>query len=157
MTFVSRIDNDTNNEYYTYAKIGHQPVVKPYSGWASYRNNKSGNFNRSLCGNCLHARGYPQAAGTYPLNIDDTPWRKIELERVYQPIDQERIDINTGNIGGYYVNYLNEQCKLVYPRRYVKGFWPDEQKIYTNAPKNDCYNTEPNALIPASLNESKYW
>ena len=46
-----------------------KPRIKPYSGWASYKNVISGQYNRQLCWNCADFKGYPQTAGVYDLNI----------------------------------------------------------------------------------------
>jgi hypothetical protein len=129
------------------------PRVRPYSGWASYKNNKSGQFNRSLCWTCGQAQSFPQTPGTYPLNIDNRPviqlpteHQKNTLNKEYQQYIQRRIDNYPGNWNGYYVNYLNEECGSIYPKRYVKGFWPDEQKQVTNTPTQG-FSTYPDTSI----------
>ena len=129
------------------------PRVRPYSGWASYKNNKSGQFNRSLCWTCAQAKSFPQAPGTYPLNIDNRPVIELptesqqqQLNSEYQKYVQRRIENHPGQWNGYYVNYLNEQCGTVYPKRYVKGFWPDEQKQFTNTPPQS-YTSYPDNSI----------
>jgi len=121
-----------------------KPRIRPYSGWASYKNNKSGNFHRSLCWTCSQATGFPQTAGLYPLNIDNTPVANHsptpdtiqQLQTRYDSYQQHRLSNHGGQWNGYYVNYLNDQCGNSYPRRYVKGFWPDEQKQVTNTSVN---------------------
>ena len=121
-----------------------QPRIKPYSGWASYKNNKSGQFNRQLCWKCSDFKGYPQAAGVYPLNIVDTPplipnYKVQEIaDKNYQIYQAERMKNDPGSYGTNHVNYLNTTCGKVYPKQYVKGHWPDEQLLYTNTPKNGC-------------------
>lgn len=120
------------------------PKIKPYNGWASYKNVKSGQYNRQLCWRCADFKGYPQAPGVYNLNIVDTPVpmpdykaMKIANEH-YQIYQAERLHNHPGYMGSEYVNYFNDQCGSLYPRRYVKGNWPDEQLIYTNTPANGC-------------------
>ncbi len=120
------------------------PRIKPYSGWASYKNVKSGQYNRELCWTCAGYRGFPQAAGVYDLNIVDGPpalpnpqkWK--ETDERYQRYQAARMSNDPGSYGSGYVNYLNNQCGALYPRQYVKGNWPDEQLIYTNTPANGC-------------------
>ena len=120
------------------------PRIKAYSGWASYKNAKSGQYNRQLCWNCADFKGFPQAPGVYDLNIVDTPpalpdWSAMALaDKNYQTYQRERMMNNPGSYGTNYVNYLNSQCGNLYPKRYVKGNWPDEQLIYTNTPARGC-------------------
>ena len=120
------------------------PRIKPYSGWASYKNVKSGQYNRQLCWTCGGFKGFPQDPGVYDLNIVDTPppmpnypamKRADEFYQIYQA---DRLSNHPGSYGSGYVNYLNTQCGSLYPERYVKGFWPDEQLIYTNTPARGC-------------------
>ena len=124
-----------------------EPKIKPYSGWASYKNNKSGQFNRQLCWKCHDFKGYPQSPGLYNLDINDKPpilpnyraMKKADID--YQIYQAKRLSINPGSYGSDYVNYFNTQCGFLYPKRYVKGNWPDEQLIYTNVPtKRSCKN-----------------
>jgi hypothetical protein len=122
------------------------PRIKPYGGWASYKNVKSGQYNRQLCWSCADFKGFPQAPGVYNLNIVDTPLAMPNrpamnlADNFYQTYQAERMSNHPGQVGSGYVNYLNEQCGALYPRRYVKGYWPDEQLIYTNtpAPRQGC-------------------
>jgi len=120
------------------------PRIKPYSGWASYKNVKSGQYNRELCWPCKDFKGYPQTPGVFDLNIVNSPPalpNYAEMQRKdteYQIYQAERMENHPGSYGGEYVNYLNNQCGYLYPKRYVKGYWPDEQLIYTNTPANGC-------------------
>ena len=121
-----------------------EPRIKPYSGWASYKNVKSGQYNRQLCWNCAGFIGYPQTPGVYDLNIVNTPLpmpnyeAMAEADRRYQIYQARRMSNDPGTYSGPYVNYLNEDCGFMYPKRYVKGNWPDEQLIYTNTPSRGC-------------------
>ena len=121
-----------------------EPRIKAYSGWASYKNVKSGQYNRQSCWNCADFKGYPQTPGLYDLNIDDTPlplpnYRAMNnADEYYQIYQSERLRNSPGQYGSDYVNYLNTQCGNLYPRRYVKGNWPDERLIYTNTPARGC-------------------
>nr|QBK87676.1 MAG: hypothetical protein LCMAC202_00120 [Marseillevirus LCMAC202] len=121
-----------------------KPRIKPYSGWASYKNVKSGQYNRQLCWTCGDFKGYPQTAGVYDLNIVDTPppmpdyQAMANADEYYQIYQAERMSNHPGSYGAEYVNYLNNECGALYPKRYVKGNWPDEQLIYTNTPANGC-------------------
>lgn len=121
-----------------------EPRIKPYSGWASYKNVKSGQYNRQLCWTCAGFKGYPQTPGLYDLNIVDTPPpmpnypAMAKADDHYQIYQAERLQNHPGHYGSWYVNYLNEECGSLYPKRYVKGNWPDEQLIYTNTPARGC-------------------
>ena len=68
------------------------------------------------------------------------------MNKEYQQYIQRRIENHPGNWNGYYVNYLNEECGSIYPKRYVKGFWPDEQKQVTNTPTQG-FSTYPDTSI----------
>lgn len=113
------------------------PQIKPYSGWASYKNVKSGQYNRQMPWTCGAMKGFPQEVGVYNLNIVDTPLPRpdyaamAEANLRYQIYQQRRMS-NTPSTGS---NYLTQSYGTVYPKRYVKGNWPDEQLIYTNVPK----------------------
>ena len=115
---------------------------------ASYKNVKSGQYNRQLCWNCADFKGYPQTPGVYDLNIVDTPLAMpnykamAKADRNYQIYQSERMSNHPGSYDGPYVNYLNEECRSVYPKRYVKGNWPDEQLIYTNTPARGCHTVK---------------
>ena len=121
------------------------PRIRPYSGWASYKNNKSGNFNRSLCWNCAGATSFPQTPGVYDLNIDNRPVRtdnlsntqQQQLQDFYDQYQRHRLSNHGGQWNGYYINYLNTQCVHIPPKKYVKGYWPDEQKQVTYTPVHD--------------------
>lgn len=121
------------------------PKIKPYSGWASYKNVKSGQYNRQLCWKCADFKGYPQTPGVYDLNIVDTPTALPDYQAMavadqhYQMYQADRLSNHPGSYGSGYVNYLNNECGALYPRRYVKGYWPDEQLIYTNTPAGGCH------------------
>ena len=121
-----------------------KPRIKPYSGWASYKNVKSGQYNRQLCWPCGDFKGFPQTAGTYDLNIVDTPLPRPNYNAMkvaddhYKRYQHRRMQNHPGSYGTDYVNYLTTQCGNLYPKRYVKGNWPDEQLIYTNTPANGC-------------------
>lgn len=118
------------------------PRIKPYSGWASYKNVKSGQYNRHLCWPCAGFKGYPQAPGLYDLNIVDTPPPMPNYQAMarahenYQIYQAARLQTHPGSYNSHYVNYFNTQCNSLYPKQYVKGNWPDEQLIYTNTPTN---------------------
>lgn len=120
------------------------PRIKPYSGWASYKNVKSGQYNRQLCWTCKDFKGYPQTPGVYDLNIIDTPpalpdyYLMDVADRNYQIYQKRRMQNYPGRYGSDYVNYLTSQCGFLYPKRYIKGNWPDEQLIYTNTPARGC-------------------
>lgn len=120
------------------------PRIKPYSGWASYKNVKSGQYNRQLCWTCGDFKGFPQTPGVYNLNIVDTPLLVPDYpamkvaDKHYQMYQARRMSNHPGSYGSDYVNYLNNQCGSLYPKQYVKGNWPDEQLIYTNTPSNGC-------------------
>lgn len=156
-SYVAPIDRYNNNvQYYTYQTNPPATKIKAYSGWSSWKNNKSGNFGRVYCGHCLNAKSFPQSAGVYPLNIDDRGMEKIPIEPVYPAIDPSMVHLDSGEIGGYYVDYLNDQCGVTYPKQYVRGFWPDEQQVVTNTPKGACSST-PNPVNEMSINLSRYY
>ena len=121
-----------------------EPRIKPYSGWASYKNNISGQFNRQLCYNCYDFKGYPQTPGLYPVNIQNSklprpnPNNLKLADDFYQIYQAERLSNDPGSYNSNYVNYLNNQSSYLYPKRYVKGHWPDEKLIFTNTPTNSC-------------------
>jgi len=116
------------------------PRIKPYSGWASYKNNKSGQFNRQLCWTCSDFKGFPQTPGVYDLNIINTPLPLPDYNKMrqanfnYLQYQARRMSNHPGAYGTDYVNYLTSECGFMYPKRYEKGNWPDEQLIYTNTP-----------------------
>lgn len=113
------------------------PQIKPYTGWASYKNVKSGQYNRQQCWTCGSMKGFPQEVGLYNLNIVNTPLPRpdyaamAEADLRYQVYQERRMN-NAPSVGN---NYLTPSFGTVYPKRYVKGNWPDEQLIYTNVPK----------------------
>lgn len=121
------------------------PRIKPYSGWASYKNVKSGQYNRQLCWPCNNFKGFPQTPGVFDLNIVNSPPALPDFaaqraaDEQYQIYQAERMRNHPGKYGTGYVNYLNHQCGSVYPKRYVKGNWPDEQLVVTNTPVNGCH------------------
>lgn len=121
-----------------------EPRIKASTGWDNYRNVKSGQYNRQHCWNCADFKGYPQTPGVSNLNIDDKPQplpdykAMAEANEAYQIYQAERLSLDPGRYGTDYVNYFNTQCGSVYPKRYVKGYWPDEQLIYTNTPARGC-------------------
>ena len=118
-----------------------QPRIKANSGWSNYKNVKSGQYNRTTCWKCDNFKGFPQTPGVYNVNIVDSPPQLPNQQAMtqadinYQNYQRERINVKNGNCYSYYRDYLSEDTKKVYPKRYVKGYWPDEQLIYTNAPK----------------------
>lgn len=121
------------------------PRIKPYSGWASYKNVKSGNYNRQLCWPCGDFQGYPQTPGFFDQNIVDSPVpmpnvQQMEIaDKNYIKYQRTRMQSNDSEFNK---NYLNgTTCSLLYPKKYVKGNWPDEQLIYTNTPR--CANNSP--------------
>ena len=119
--------------------------IKSYNGWANYYNVKSGDYNRQKCWKCGDLKGFPQTPGLYNLNIVNPPQptnnyitsQNLQtLQNSYNKLIQSmRMANDPGSYSGPYVNYLNEECHSLYPKRYVKGNWPDEQLIYTNTPK----------------------
>lgn len=126
------------------------PRIKLYSGWASYKNNKSGQYNRQICWKCKDFKGFPQDPGVYDLNIVDTPSplpdykAMADADKLYQDYQRRRMSNHPGAYGTGYVNYLNYQCGNLYPKRYVKGNWPDEQLEFTNTPLNSCHTVKEN-------------
>ena len=116
------------------------PRVKPYSGWSSYKNVKSGQYNRQLCWTCSGFKGFPNSAGVYDLNIVDTPPALPNYRAMANADFNYQIYQKTRMSNGYN-NYLDSKCGSLYPRRYVKGNWPDEQLIYTNTPTRGCNTT----------------
>ena len=120
------------------------PRIKAYSGWASYKNVKSGQYNRQHCWKCADFKGFPQSPGVYDRNIVDTPPPMPNFAAMkaandqYQVYQAARMSNGPGSYGSGYVNYLNTECGALYPKRYVKGNWPDEYLIYTNTPANGC-------------------
>lgn len=124
------------------------PRLKMNSGWSNYKNVKSGNYNRQPCWRCAGFKGFPQAPGVYPLNIVDTPVplpnrHAMDIaDRNYQIYQAARLSNNPGSYCGRHVNYLNNDHAFVYPERYVKGYWPDEQLIYTNTAKGSCHTVK---------------
>jgi len=113
------------------------PRVKMYTGWASYKNVKSGNYNRQPCWECAGYHGYPDTPGvfnlnlTYPAPVAEAPSPHFERVDCKPP---SRCNANGSILTGYY-NYLNTEHAVLAPRNYVKGYWPDEQLIYTNVPQ----------------------
>jgi hypothetical protein len=130
------------------------PRIKPYSGISSYKNVKSGQYNRQLCWPCADFKGFPQAPGVYNLNIVDTPppmpdYNAMKLADFNYQIYQNRRMQNSSIIynkkgENVYSNYLDTCCGNLYPNQYVKGNWPDEKLIYTNAPANGCHTVKSN-------------
>jgi len=125
------------------------PNFVPYSGWASYKNVISGNYNRRPCWKCNTAQGIQQdIPGVYPLNISLKRPQEISQEqanerfRIYQ---ETRMSNNPG-IMGINANYHNKERYNLYPREYVKGHWPDEQVSVTRTPvQNTVYVINPNS------------
>lgn len=119
-----------------------KPRIKAYSGWSSYKNVKSGNYNRQSCGECLGFKGFPQTPGVYDMNIVDTPptlgnpVTQGVADLKYQIYQADRMSNGIHGCCSGYRNYLDEQRYDLYPQRYVKGNWPDERLIYTNTPAN---------------------
>lgn len=127
------------------------PRVTPYSGWASYKNVKSGQYNRHLCWNCSSAKGFPQSAGVYPVTTANPSISTMDpnyqrwVSKKYDIYQQARM-CNNPNMEKYnvpkspystfdqYSNYHDTTCKKLYPKRYVKGNWPDEQLELTKTP-----------------------
>ncbi len=109
------------------------PYLVPYSGWASYKNVKSGQYNRRLCWNCHSAKSFPQAVGVYPLNVAETPPWQTTSEYVqganakYEDYQKHRMCNNPGVVGSGHSNWHNKERYNLYPKEYVKGWWPDEQ------------------------------
>lgn len=107
------------------------PRIRPYSGWSSYKNVKSGDYNRALCWPCAKQQGFNQDPGVYPLNIDSRPPYRIPQNYInwsqedYDAYVKRRMDIFPGNIQSSYVNYFNNQCYQLPPERYIKT-WPSE-------------------------------
>ncbi len=111
------------------------PRILPYSGWASYKNVKSGLYNRPICTPCVHQKGFMQAPGTFPINYDNRPsappFGLSRQERnfqndVYANYQDRRMSLHPNSYYGY-SNYFNTDCASAYPKRYIKGSWPDEQ------------------------------
>jgi len=125
--------------------------AKPYSGWASYKNVKSGNYDRTVCNLCNDFKGFPQTPGVYDTNVVTTPPGLPNpkflraVDNYYQVYQAERMQNNPGQMGGQYSNYFNTQCGNLYPKRYVKGNWPDEQLEFTRTPAGGC-NTVPQGV-----------
>lgn len=117
-----------------------EPRIKAYSGWSSYKNVKSGNYNRQSCWNCSNFKGFPQTPGVYNLNIVDTPPcvpnpnTQVVDNIAFQIYQAERMSNGIHGCNSNYRNYLDEHQYDLYPQRYVKGNWPDERLIYTNTP-----------------------
>jgi hypothetical protein len=110
-----------------------QEFIAPYSGWASYKNVISGNYNRRLCWTCSTAKSFPQAAGVYPLNVTtnvttNEPQSNNQLNNEYLLYQEARMSNNPGTVASGYYNYHNKERYNLYPRQYVKGYWPDESK-----------------------------
>ena len=104
------------------------PRIKAYTGWANYKNVKSGNYNRQECWNCSTFKGFPQTPGVYNLNITNTP--PPVLCNIYpysSEYQRRRMSNYPGKFGTQYVNYLNEKQLPIPLHRYIKGFWPDEK------------------------------
>jgi len=111
------------------------PHLKLNGGFSNYKNVKSGNYNRQPCWTCHDFKGFPQTPGLFDLNIVNAPQiseKKLHFHKVFQP---HRLSNHPGSYNSGYVNYLNEDSSYLYPKRYIKGFWPDEQLVYTNTPK----------------------
>lgn len=112
------------------------PRILPYTGWASYKNVKSGLYNRPICTPCVFQKGFGASPGVYPMNYDNRPAappyginrREMNLQQnAYEKYQDRRMSIYPGDVGTDYVNYFNNQCGYVYPKRYIKGSWPDER------------------------------
>lgn len=122
------------------------PNFVPYSGWASYKNVISGNYNRRPCWKCSSAQGIQQdIPGVYPLNISLKRPQEITEEQAYilnerYRIYQETRMNNNPGIMGINANYHNKERYNLYPIEYVKGHWPDEQISVTRTPVIN-YNT----------------
>lgn len=118
------------------------PRVKTYSGWDNYKNAKTGQYNRQVCGYCAKFKGFPQTPGVYNTRLADA-YANDELEMYkremancrYAEYQKRRMEIYPGDVNGDYNNYFNTTCNYLYPQKYVKGNWPDEKLIYTNIPK----------------------
>ena len=121
------------------------PRIKPYTGISSYKNVKTGQYNREIPWTCGSYRGFPQAPGVYNLNIIDTPLQRPNMAVIsaaneyYAMYQAERMRNDPGSYGisappTGYINYLNTEKYALHPLQYVKGNWPDEQLTHTNAP-----------------------
>jgi len=78
---------------------------KCYTGWASYINNKSGDFFIT-CRKCSGPPFYE------PINAPQKQMYTM-TNACATPVKQE--------------SYLYETCKPFVPKRYIKGFWPYEK------------------------------
>jgi len=130
------------------------PHLKMYSGLSSYKNVKSGNYNRQPCWTCHNFKGFPQTAGLFDLNVIQPNQQSYQLSTPkYYSMNSNRqahrLDNHSGTYKSGYVNYLNQEQTYLYPKRYIKGFWPDEQLIYTNTPSNPLIRDIP-SLKPSS-------
>jgi len=117
------------------------PRIVPYNGWDSYKNVKSGQYNRQLCWTCSNFIGYPQEPGLYNLNINYGHLQPIlndeRLDNRYIEYQKRRLSNYEGvQQNGMYRNYLDSNnCNFkLYPKKYVSGNWPDQQLLYTNTP-----------------------
>lgn len=114
-------------------------AIAPYSGWSSWKNNISGNFNRRLCDTCKDSSCnaiLPNAPGVYPVNRVAV---KVEAEALSrQPEPVRRCVKNPKNYS--YLDYPGrlEQGTPYKPVEYTRGFWPDEYLNTFNHP--DPYN-----------------
>ena len=120
------------------------PRLKASTGWNNYKNVKSGQYNREVCWPCSKFPGFLGQTGTYPRYISNAPpalpnEQAIQNEKAALfAYEDYRMNQHTGSCS----TYLNDNVYKLYPKRYVKGNWPDEKLIYTNAPKTNpkCNN-----------------
>lgn len=112
-----------------------QPRVKTYGGWASYKNSKSGQYNREICSQCAQMQGFDQSPGVYPIEYDHSREppefglyrnQKRQNNRDYETYQCRRMSIHPGNVFSNYNNYFNNQCGNIYPKRYVNHTYENQ-------------------------------
>lgn len=135
------------------------------SNYHNFKNAKSGQYNRRTCDKCANFVGFPQSPGIYPITTgppfatNEIPinYQKM-VNAQYKNYQQARMCNNPGypsilgegksgtmptfkpgTCGSYripgYSNYHDKTQVNLYPKRYVKGWWPDEQQDVTNIPR----------------------
>lgn len=113
------------------AKRPGETAIAPYTGWSSWKNNVSGNFNRTLCDTCkgVCEGKLPNAPGLYPINRVEVP--PSQFARC--PSDTRKRIPNPKNY-----TYLDDPGVVLgapyRPFKYERGWWPDEYLNTFNEP-----------------------
>jgi hypothetical protein len=114
---------------------------------SSWKNVKSGNYNRRDCWRCQNATSpVAQGPGLYPLHpVPPASYPEIPIQyqkdanKQYEIYQKVRMCNSTSNSCGFplppgYSNYHDKTQFNIYPKQYIRGTWPDEMQDVTRAP-----------------------